>query len=98
MAPGNSLTGSGLPAVVNGATHDDDAVAAQAQSDLTTAYNVAAGQAVPAGNDLTGQDLGSKTLTAGAYGFSSSAQLTGQLTLDGPAIRTRSSCSRSVAR
>ena len=75
-------TGFGLPAVVNGATHDDDAVAAQAQSDVTTAYNVAAGQPVPAGNDLTGQDLGGLTLTAGAYGFSSSAQLTGQLTLD----------------
>lgn len=82
VAPGTSLTGFGLPAVVNGTTHDDDAVAAQAQSDVTTAYNVAAGQAVPAGNDLTGQDLGGLTLTAGAYGFSSSAQLTGQLTLD----------------
>jgi hypothetical protein len=82
VAPGTSLVGFGLPAVVNGATHDDDAVAGQAQSDLTTAYNVAAGQPVPAGNDLTGQDLGGKTLTPGAYGFSSSAQLTGQLTLD----------------
>ena len=82
VAPGTSLTGFGLPAVVNGATHDDDAVAAQAQSDVTTAYNVAAGQPVPAGNDLTGQDLGGMTLTAGAYSFSSSAQLTGQLTLD----------------
>lgn len=82
VASGTSLTGFGLPAVVNGTTHDDDAVAAQAQSDVTTAYNVAAGQAVPAGNDLTGQDLGGLTLTAGAYSFSSSAQLTGQLTLD----------------
>ena len=82
VSPGTSLTGFGLPAVVNGATHANDAVAAQAQSDLTTAYNVAAGQPVPPGNDLTGTDLGSRTLTAGAYGFSSSAQLTGQLTLD----------------
>ena len=32
----------------------NDAVAAQAQSDLTTAYNVAAGQPVSAANDLTG--------------------------------------------
>ena len=38
--------------------------------------------ACPAGNDLTGQNLGGLTLTAGAYDFSSSAQLTGQLTLD----------------
>jgi Ice-binding-like len=82
VAPGTSLVGFGLPAVVNGATHDDDAVAALAQSDLTTAYNVAASQPVSAGNDLTGQDLGGLTLTAGAYGFSSSAQLTGQLTLN----------------
>src|SRR6202000_1555192 len=41
LSPGTSLTGFGLPAVVNGATHDDDAVAAQARSDLTTAYGVA---------------------------------------------------------
>jgi ice-binding like protein len=82
VSPGTSLTGFGLPAVVNGATHANDAVAAQAQSDLTTAYNVAAGQPVSPGNDLTGTDLGGRTLTAGAYGFSTSAQLTGQLTLD----------------
>jgi hypothetical protein len=79
---GTSLSGFGSPAVVNGATHDDDAVAGKAQNDLTTAYNVAAGQPVKLGNDLTGTDLGNRTLQAGAYSFSSSAQLTGQLTLD----------------
>jgi hypothetical protein len=82
VSPGTSLTGFSAPAVVNGATHDNDAVAAQAQSDLTTAYNVAAGQPVPPGNDLTGTNLGGRTLDPGAYGFSSSAELTGQLTLD----------------
>jgi hypothetical protein len=82
VSPGTSLTGFGLPAVVNGATHENDAVAAQAQSDLTTAYGVAAGQPVPPGNELTGIDLGGLSLTPGAYGYSSSAQLTGQLTLD----------------
>lgn len=82
LAPGTSLTGFGLPAVVNGATHNNDAVAGQAQADLTNAYNVAAGQPVAPADDLTGEDLGGMTLTAGAYGFSSSAQLTGQLTLD----------------
>jgi hypothetical protein len=81
LAPGTSLTGFN-EAVVNGVTHANDAVAAQGQSDLTTAYNVAAGQPVPPGNDLTGTDLGNLKLTAGAYGFSTSAQLTGQLTLD----------------
>ncbi len=80
VAPGTSLVGFGLPAVVNGATHNNDAVAGQAQSDLTTAYDVAASQPVTA--ELTGQDLGSLVLTAGAYRFSSSAQLTGTVTLD----------------
>ena len=46
VSPGTALAGFGLPAVVNGATHASDAVAAQAQSDLTTAYDVAAGQPV----------------------------------------------------
>jgi hypothetical protein len=82
VAPGTSLVGFGLPAVVNGATHDDDAVAGQAQADLITAYNVAAGQPVAPANDLTGTDLGNRTLTAGAYRYTSSAQLTGPLTLD----------------
>ncbi len=80
VSPGTSLVGFGLPAVVNGATHNNDAVAGQAKSDLVTAYNVAAGQPVTA--DLTGQDLGGLSLTAGAYNYSTSAQLTGQLTLD----------------
>jgi Ice-binding-like len=82
VAPGTSLVGFGLPAVVNGATHDNDAVANQAQADLTTAYNVAAGQPVAPADDLTGTDLGNRTLTAGAYRYTSSAQLTGPLTLD----------------
>jgi hypothetical protein len=81
VSPGTSLSGF-PPGLVNGATHNNDAVAAQAQADLTTAYNVTAAQPVPAGNDLTGTNLGERTLSPGAYGFSSSAQLTGQLTLD----------------
>lgn len=79
VSPGSALVGFGSPAVVNGATHATDGVAAQAQLDLTTAYNVAASQ--PA-SDLTGTDLGNRILSAGAYHFSSSAQLTGPLTLD----------------
>ena len=82
VAPGTSLVGFGLPAVVNGATHANDAVAQQAQQDLTTAYDVAAGQPVSPGNVLTGTDLGNRTLGAGAYRYDTSAQLTGQLTLD----------------
>ncbi len=82
VSPGTSLVGFGLPAVVNGATHANDAVAANAKDDLTTAYDVAAGQPVSGANNLTGTNLGNRTLTAGAYRYSSSAGLTGQLTLD----------------
>ncbi len=63
-----------------GAIHAGDAVAQQAQSDVTTAYNSLAGMAC--NTDLTGQDLGGLTLTPGVYCFASSAQLTGNLTLD----------------
>lgn len=80
VAPGTSVTGF-PPGQVNGATHLTDAVALQAQDDLTTAYNSAAGQ--PFTQDLTGQDLGGKVLIPGVYRFSSSAQLTGPLALDG---------------
>jgi hypothetical protein len=82
VSPGTSLEGFGLPATVNGATHANDAVAAQAQLALTTAYEVAAGQPVAPADDLTGQDLGGLVLTSGAYRYASSAQLTGSLTLD----------------
>jgi Ice-binding-like len=56
-------------------------VTAQAQLDLTVAYLQAAGASC--GSDLTGQDLGGMTLVPGVYCFTSSAQLTGTLTLDG---------------
>jgi Ice-binding-like len=82
VSPGTSLTGFALPATVIGATHENDAAASQAQADLTTAFGVAGGQEVPPGNELTGIDLGGLTLTPGAYNYSSSAQLTGQLTLN----------------
>ncbi len=79
VSPGTAITGFG-PGVVTGTIHAGDAVAAQAQSDLTTAYNALAG--LPCNTDLTGQDLGGRTLTPGVYCFSSSAQLTGTLVLD----------------
>ncbi len=79
--PGTALTGFDT-AVVNGATHENNGVAKQAQADLIVAYDAAAGQAVPPGNELTGTDLGERTLSAGTYRYTSSAQLTGALTLD----------------
>ena len=64
-----------------GTIHAGDAVAQQAHNDTITAYNTLLAR--PTGVDLTGQDLGGKTLIANVYAFSSSAQLTGLLTLNG---------------
>ena len=81
VSPGTAITGFPPGIVVApGAIHAADAAAAQAQSDVTTAYNTLAGQARTA--TLTGQDLGGKVLTQGVYFYATSAQLTGQLTLD----------------
>jgi hypothetical protein len=55
-------------------------VTAQAQKDLTVAYNQVAG--AQCGTDLTGKDLGGMKLVPGVYCFSSSAGLTGTLKLD----------------
>ena len=80
VSPGLAVTGF-PPGIVNAPPiHFGDAVAQQAQSDLTTAYNKAAGLTPPV--VLTGQDLGGLTLTPGVYFFAKSAQLTGTLTLD----------------
>jgi hypothetical protein len=78
--PGAAITGFPPGIVVGGAVHANDAVAHQAQTDLTAAYNTLAGMAFT--QDLTGQDLGGMTLTPGVYRFSSSAQLTSALTLN----------------
>ncbi|MEO8011906.1 MAG: ice-binding family protein, partial [Dokdonella sp.] len=80
VSPGTAVTGFPPGLVSGGSIHIADAVALQAQADLVVAYNVLAGQAQTA--DLTGSDLGGLTLGPGVYRFSSSAQLTGTLTLD----------------
>jgi type VI secretion system secreted protein VgrG len=82
--PGTSVTGFPPGGVSSGTVHSSDAVAQQAQNDALAAYNVFAGMATIA--NLTGQDLGGLTLTPGVYSFDSSAQLTGQLTLDAGGI------------
>ncbi len=78
VSPGTSITGF-PPGIVNGAVNPTNAVAAQNQSDLTVAYNNAAGQ--PADATETG-DLGGLTLTPGVYNSPSSIGLTGTLTLN----------------
>src|SRR6185503_4133238 len=66
--------------VVSGTIHSADASAAGAQAAVTTAFNALGAQ--PVTQDLTGTNLGGLTLTPGVYVFSSSAQLTGALTLN----------------
>ena len=77
---GTSITGFPPGSVSGGTIHNSDATAMQAQSDLTTAFGAASGQSC--GTNLSGMDLGGLTLTTGVYCFSSSAQLTGTLTLN----------------
>ena len=83
VSPGSSIIGF-PPGVFTGTMHTTDAVAAQAQSDLTTAYNSAAG--APCTLNLTGIDLGTfnagNPLLPGVYCFNVAAALTGNLTLD----------------
>jgi hypothetical protein len=55
-------------------------VTAKAQKGLTAAYNQAAN--ATCGTDLTGKDLGGLKLKPGVYCFSTTANLTGTLTLD----------------
>lgn len=79
VSPGSAVTGF-PPGVVAGTIHAADAAALAAQNSAITAYNSLASQACTL--DLTGQNLGGMTLTPGVYCFSSSAQLTGTLTLN----------------
>ncbi|MEO8505403.1 MAG: ice-binding family protein [Acidobacteriota bacterium] len=96
VSPGSAVTGFPPGIVTGGTIHVADAVAAQAQVELGYLYTSL--QNRPCNTDLTGQDLGGLTLTPGTYCFSTSAQLTGTLTLDGQAVPTPCSCSRSGAR
>jgi Ice-binding-like len=80
-SPGSAISGFPPAAITPPFTTDlGNAVALQAQKDLTTAYNTAVG--LPVTRTLTGTDLGGLTLTPGTYFFATSAQLTGTLTLN----------------
>jgi ice-binding like protein len=80
VSPGSSITGFPPGIVVGGTIHTTDALASQARADTMAAYTFLAG--LPCGTNLTGQNLGGLTLGPGVYCFSSSAQLTGTLTLN----------------
>jgi hypothetical protein len=82
LDPGTAVTG--FPPGSSGTKHLTDGVALQAKNSLTTAYNDAANS--PTTSDMTGKNLGGKDLNPGVYAFSSSAQLTGSLTLSGRGV------------
>ena len=66
--------------MLGGTIHISDAAAGAAQGSVTAAYTSLASQACTL--DYSGTDLGTLVLTPGVYCFSSSAQLTGTLTLN----------------
>ncbi len=78
---GSSITGFPPGIVTGGVIHAGDSFAQQAQADLTTAYNFAAGET--GATTLTG-DLNGMVLTPGVYKFDSTATLAinGVLTLN----------------
>ena len=79
LSPGSAVTGFPPGVVINGTEHVADAVALQAQTDLTTAYNDAAGRTP---FTVVSTDLGGQTLDPGVYHAASSMGLTGTVTLD----------------
>ncbi len=81
ISPGSTVTGF-PPCVITGVQHLNDAVAVQAQIDLTSAYNTLAGLPCPAANAIVA-NLGGTTKPAGVYCSASSIGVSGVLTLDG---------------
>ena len=84
VSPGTAITGftgiaPGGPGIVTGTIDSANAVAGQAESELTAAYNAAAGAAVTA---TKAGDLGGQTLPPGVYKSTSTLGITGTLTLD----------------
>src|ERR1700733_6327753 len=80
VSPGTAVTGFPPGVVTNGTIHSADGVAAQAQSDLTPAYNDAAGRSPTA--NVPGFIGAGQTLAPGVYKASSSLDVGGSLILD----------------
>lgn len=79
VSPGLAIVGF-PPGTATGTLQSGGATPAQAQTELTTAYNAAAGAVC--NTVLTGIDLGGLTLVPGVYCFAAGAQLTGNVTLN----------------
>jgi hypothetical protein len=80
VSPGVLMTGFPPGSIVSGQA-PGAVVSLAGQNSVTAAYDNLLSQTCT--EDLSGQDLGGKTLTAGVYCFSGSALLTGTLTLNG---------------
>lgn len=85
VSPGTSITGFPPGSIFpgSGAIHSADAVALQAESDLTTAWVDAQNRVC--GTTIAGGVLGGLTLTPGVYCMGA-ANLTGTLTLNGAGV------------
>jgi hypothetical protein len=81
VSPGTAVTGFPPGIVDGGSTYKADVIAAKARADATTAYLDLAGQTCNT-KYVVPTDLGGMTLVPGVYCFSSSAAITGTLTLD----------------
>ena len=84
VSPGTAVTGftgiaPGGPGTVTGSINSANAFSGQAQSELTTAYNIAAG--LPS-NGLNPADLGGTTVFPGVHTSQPSLGITGTVTLD----------------
>jgi Ice-binding-like len=84
VSPGSAVTNFPPGVVLSGTQHAADALALQAQNDLTTAYGIAASS--PCNFNKTGQNLGGQTLTPGTYCQTTAPTLTGTLTLSGNGV------------
>ncbi len=81
ISPGSTVTGF-PPCVITGTQNLNNAIAVQAQSDLTNAYNTLAGLPCPPANAIVA-NLGGTTKPAGVYCTATGIGITGVLTLDG---------------
>ena len=80
VSPGNAIVGFPPGLVTNGTFHAADAVALQAQNDLTTAFNDAAGRGPGRGCRRGPRRV--RLLTPGVYNNAAAMALTGTVTLD----------------
>ncbi|KTD09355.1 ice-binding family protein [Legionella jamestowniensis] len=82
VSPGTAVTGF-PPGTVNGTIYAGVEPAGSAQDQAATRYTQLSAPATPCEVNLTGTNLGGRTLAPGVYCFNSSAALTGTLVLDG---------------